>query len=104
MAGGIFKYSVSDDQYNVIQAKCVQAKTTKCLKMVTFFIHLQMETNNEMITVGHFYDVALNITFKTSICYSPSSKRYSLISIFIRDLWKKTVDMFLSICEFWDIA
>lgn len=59
MAGGIFKYSVS-----VIQAKCVQAKTTKCLKMVTIFIHLQMETNNEMITVRHFYDVPLN----TNIC------------------------------------
>lgn len=26
MTGDMFKYSVSDDQYNIIQAKCVEAK------------------------------------------------------------------------------
>lgn len=53
MAGSIFKYSVSDDQY---KPNVFKQKKKKKFKNGNF-IHLQMKTDNEMITVEHFYDV-----------------------------------------------
>lgn len=39
MASDMIKYSVSDDQYNIIQDKCVQATTCSSKMFKNDFIH-----------------------------------------------------------------